>query len=276
MIGNHRTENVGRTRVARWLVGLIGAAAMLGLTGRLRAAPPTAPETIDRALARQAPAILNDLRQHGYKNVGVLKFRVKKGDGRVSDRVGLINQSLADRLEIALILANDWRHPLGIIHDAGRTAATLPGADHLKAEGRRILLKGKYPLAWGRTQVSPDAILTGVVLVSSDLRTMTVSVQAFDATENVLRPVTQFHASTDPPALIEIGESLLVRGGFDNDEFKQQPGRAFQPQAKNSLESPAAPVTLEAWYDGARIPLEFAGNQGNCPSPRRVRRSSSC
>src|SRR3954469_24886197 len=80
-------------------------------------------ETLDAALLREAPRVLGYLKGQGYKNVGVLKFRVKKGEQPLSDRVGTLNLNLAARLEIALVLATDIKAPLGIIHDASAVAA---------------------------------------------------------------------------------------------------------------------------------------------------------
>src|SRR4051794_28938548 len=134
-------------------------------------------ETLDAALLRQAPRVLGDLKAHGVQNVGVLKFRVKKGNEPVSDRVGTLNRDLATRLEIALVLAPDFRMPLGIIRDASAVAATIQRANHLNEPGRRALFQARYPLAWGSEQVTPDAFLTGVALLSADLRTVTVSIQ---------------------------------------------------------------------------------------------------
>ena len=48
-------------------------------------------DSLDRELLKQAPRVIRYLQDHGYKNVGVLKFRVKKGDELVSDRVGSLN-----------------------------------------------------------------------------------------------------------------------------------------------------------------------------------------
>ena len=76
-------------------------------------------ETLDHQLLRHAPGVFRYLKEHGYKSVGVLKFRVKIGDQPLSDHVGPLNLSLADRLETALILADDFREPIGIIHGAG-------------------------------------------------------------------------------------------------------------------------------------------------------------
>src|SRR5215475_1082632 len=95
-----------------WLPVCLGVvAALLGIRSAFSATTPP-PETIDRVLRKHAPAVLQDIRKHGYRNVGVLRFHVKKGDEPESDAVGLINQGLATRLELALILANDLRNPV--------------------------------------------------------------------------------------------------------------------------------------------------------------------
>ncbi len=80
------------------------------------------------------------LKEHGVRNVGVLKYRVKKGDQPVSARIGTLNLDLAARREIALVLATDIKAPLGIIHDASAVTARTPGANHLTEPGRRALI----------------------------------------------------------------------------------------------------------------------------------------
>ena len=240
------------------IVGII-LVALGTISGRAAGQTAAAPETIDRALAKHASQISLALRTHSYRNVGVLRFRVKKGDGPISDRVGLLNQSLADRLEIALILANDVRDPIGIIHDASAVAAEIPGANLLEPAGRRAFFQAKYPLAWGRSRVSADAFLTGVVLLPADKKTMTVSIEAFDARDNPVREVSRFTASTDLPALVEAGESMMVRGGFDNDEIRQ-PGRASQSRTEHPLNDPSAPVALDVYYDNVRVPVDLRQN----------------
>jgi hypothetical protein len=248
------------------MVGVVVSA--LGVfAGRAAGQTAGAPETIDRALAKHASEISRDLRAHSYRNVGVLKFRIKKGEGPVSDRVGILNRSLADRLEIALILTNDVRDPIGIIHDASTVAAEVPGANPLEPAGRHALFEAKYPLAWGRARVSADAFLTGVVLLPADLKTMTVSIEAFDTRENVLREVTRFSASTDLPALVEAGESMIVRGGGDDDEIRQS-GRASQAPTEHPLHDPSAPVALDVFYDGVRVPIDFRQDPPRVPEPQ--------
>ncbi|MEM8913998.1 MAG: hypothetical protein AAGC97_19735, partial [Planctomycetota bacterium] len=68
-------------------------------------APANAADDLERQLTDVAPAVLEQLRADGFQNVGVLKFRVKKGDAKPSDRVGTLNLHLAEKLELALILA---------------------------------------------------------------------------------------------------------------------------------------------------------------------------
>ena len=173
-------------------------------------------------MLKNAPKIIRYLKDHGYKNVGVLKFRVKKGDEPVSDHVGTLNLNLAARLEIALVLANDIKAPLGIIHDASAVAAKIPGANHLNEPGRQRLVPGRATRWPGAIeQVEPDAFLTGVAQVSPDLKTVTVSILAFGRDGGKLEKVADFTATTDPPTLTEAGESfVLTRGPFDGGQVK--------------------------------------------------------
>ena len=169
----HQHESTSRV----WLRKALGLALALALPS-----VATAGEDINRALHREAPAVLKHLRDHGCKTVGVLKFLVRQGEAPPRDNTGPLNLTLADRLEIALILANpaDEKQQVGIIHNASAVAARLPGANHLTREGRRVLFQGKYPLAWGRQEVAADAFITGLVELRPDLAEMTVTLQCFD------------------------------------------------------------------------------------------------
>ncbi len=231
-------------------------------------------ETIDVALLRQAPRVLGYLKEHGYRNVGVLKFRVQKGDEPVSDHVGTLNLDLAARLEVALVLTTDIKAPLGIIHDASAVAAKIPGANHLNEPGRRALLGARYPLAWGGEQVEPDAFLTGVAQVSPDLKTVTMSILAFGRDGGKLEKVADFTATTDPPMLTAAGESfVLTRGLFDEGQVKMTKVveialKVKAQQALNPIQSAEAPVALEVLYDGRPVPLEIRGGQALVREPQ--------
>jgi hypothetical protein len=211
------------------------------------------------------------------KNVGVLKFRVKKGNGPSSDTVGTLNMTLADRLELALILAqpSSGSDPLGIIASASTVAARLPSATHLTPQGRLKLFQGQYSLAWGTHPVKADAFITGLAKVSPDLRQMTVSLLAFTRNDNVLRVVTQFDAAVDPRLLTESGESFLVRGAFDAGQEEKAKDQAVTKakQVKDAettypLQDRESPVALEITYDGYRVPLQIRDGKARIPEPR--------
>src|SRR5207248_6660621 len=101
----------------------------------------------------RAKGLVKHCQQKGYKTVGVLKFLGAKEGGGLSDNLGTVNTLLARRLEVALVLANDPRNPIGVIDDASAVAAKTPGANHRTPEGRRILLAAPYKLAWGDPNV---------------------------------------------------------------------------------------------------------------------------
>ena len=247
------------------------------------AASPAADE-LEKGLLQQAPTILKTLKEKGYKNVGTLKFRVKNGDAPASDRAGSLNLRLADKLELALILKNDIRQPVGVVRRASTVAATIPGASHLSAEGRKKLFGKEYPLAWGDTKVTPDAFLTGVAAISTDMKTMTVGVMSFDAKTEEMTKVVTFDLKPDLEDLLEVGESFTVRGVFDQakimntteaDRKDQATTEAIQTSLTIKKETAAnnkptnsaqhtlspgnadAPISLEVRFDGRPMPLEF-------------------
>jgi hypothetical protein len=227
-------------------------------------------DTLSRELLERAPGVVEYVKAHGYRNVGVLKFLVKRGDEPISDRVGLLNLSLATRLEIALVLANSFPEPLGIIHDASAQASLLAGANHLTRPGRQALLRGRYSLAWGdpRDKVKADAFLTGEVVVSPDLRRLTVAILAFDDEGDLLDQIVRFEATADALTLAEAGESFLIRGGFDKGEAVNMSPLLGATQQTHPGQHADAPVELEIYYDKRRIPLDLRGGRAVIQEPR--------
>jgi hypothetical protein len=249
-------------------VVLVGLLLAWGAEARAAADEPA----LEAALRREAPRVLGYLKGHGYRTVGVLKFRVKKGTEPVSDRVGALNLDLAARLEVALVLANDVRAPLGVVRDASAVAATIPGANHLTAPGRQALFRGRYPLAWGNERVEPDAFLTGVAALSPDLKTVTVHLLAFGRDGGAVEKVGEFMARTDAPTLAAAGESFRTRGAFDAGEVATTEAVDAASKVKaarqaNPLADPAAPVGLEVVYDGRPVPVEFRGGRAFVREP---------
>lgn len=247
--------------------------------------------SLNKQLQEQAPEILKQLRDKGYKNVGVLKFRIKKGTEPVSDSVGTLNMFLADRLEVALILANsnEATKQIGILKRASSVAAKIPGASHVTAGGREKLFQAEYPLAWGGSSVKPDAFLTGIAQVSADLKQITVGVLVFDASGGALaKVVPPFDATMSPALLGEVGESFVVRGAFDSGktELKADPATKAVPtgdalaakvadvsakikskEAPHPLADPGCPVLLEVTYDGRPVSVEFRDGKAFIAEP---------
>lgn len=274
----------------RQLLMMFAAWFALGILANIA----TAADGLEKELLVQAPKLLKELKDSGYKNIGVLKFRVKIGDKPVTDRAGTLNYRLTEKLEMALILANKITDPVGIIHNANATAATIKGATHLTPEGRKLLFTKEYPLAWGTELVKPDLFLTGTAIVSKDLRKMDVKILFFVPEQPELAEVASFTVPVDLEQLLDSGESFTVRGVFDNAslamteserqdkatgeaiktsiETKSETETAKQPTASKihplSPENKDALVTLTVLYDNKPQKIEFRGGAAFLPEPQ--------
>lgn len=239
--------------------------------------------SLDRALRTAAPEVLRFAKDRGYANVGVLKFRIKKGAGKLTDNAGPLNLKLSEKLELALILVNDVRQPIGIVHDASSVAAGIVGANHLSEDGRKKLFSTQYPLAWGEAKVIPDAFFVGVAEFSADLSQMTVGIAAFDRRAEKLEPVLKFDCRSSVTNLVETGESFTVRGLFDGGTVETKPAKIEQETfakvttqaasvrestAKHPLVDPMSPVELEVRYDGQLIPFDFTAGEARLREPQ--------
>jgi hypothetical protein len=236
----------------RWARRTVGLTAFL-LAATLTAAdsaPSARPKaetlpTLDEALAAKAPEIIRYLRGRDCRNVAVLKFLVDKGDGVLRDSAGSLNLSLADRLEVALVLADPTEKELkdnkekkttemGIVtHASDALAASgMHDATHRTAKGRAVICmlgKGSFQRAWGATkkdrEVQPDVFLTGEARLTKDLRGVEVTIRAFGRADKGQKfaAVCSFTATTDVRTLAGTGVRYVATrgGGLDPEELKK-------------------------------------------------------
>ena len=258
---------------------LLVLTVMLSVVSETRAGP------LDQEMLKAAPTVLEFLKDKSVRNVGVLKFASAEGAGKPTD-VGEINRTVADRLEMALILKTAINNPIGVIRDATAAAAKIDGASHRSATGRAKLFAEKFPLAWGDEQVRPDAFLTGVVRIQKD-RSLIVSIFAYLPDEAKALAVTNFTALPDVASLMESGGSFTTRGLFDDGKVETDPEKLKTKQAavnKAALEAvlkvrdepaqhPAnkdvAPVvSVKIFYDGREQKVEFRDGDAWIAEPR--------
>jgi hypothetical protein len=176
-------------------------------------------DALDAAFLKAAPEILSTLKAAKADNVGVLKFRVQKGDAPVSDSVGELNMGLADRLEAALILALPEHDKFGIL---GRPSLTVLEEKNQAAglqddESRAAYFEGKYPLSWGnrkdqtkRGWVTPSAFIVGTAKLNKSLTEVTVTLQTFGPDgkpKDLGKPIT---VPTSRRTLVEAGYSYVL------------------------------------------------------------------
>ncbi len=222
----------------------------------------------------------------------MLKFLVKKGDAAASDNVGELNLSLANRLEVALVLSNPDEE-LGIIQQASKTVAkeNLVRASHLTKEGRKAFFTGEFELAWGPRKVAASAFVTGLVTISKDLKKTTIQFQVFDKESNNSDVLDEVVMETSPRILTEAGYSYLLTPEANKEVFataKKSKGNRFLPavlvdKAIDPLENVVAiarpttmtlnpfkdgPIILRVFYNGKLQPIE----KGVVPEPKETDR----
>jgi hypothetical protein len=173
-------------------------------------APLARADNLDTSLVKHTPEVMHYLREHHCKNVGILKFRVQKGKQPISFKVGPLNDNLAGRLETALCLANKEQSPIGIIHDADHVALVNKLPSYTHPAGKHALFAQKYRLAWESPPVSPDLFLTGFVTVPPDMKTATVTIEAFGPASTKPSKVVSFPVAVDRSLLVDLNESFQV------------------------------------------------------------------
>src|SRR5262245_59004531 len=179
--------------------------------GALFAPAAVRADNLDEQLSLESRKIMKDIKAQGYKNVGVLTFRVHTGKKELLN-AGVINSNMVLRVESALGLLNDEKNPVGIVHDAARVAgAKDKKSNFTTAAGREKLLTYQYPMAWGKTSVPVDAFYTGVIMLSKDWSQTYVRIEAFDKRNpKDLRKITDFQCKTDRSILVDFGKSFTL------------------------------------------------------------------
>ena len=205
--------------------------------------------TIDQALRQQAPKVLKYLEEQKFKNVGVLKFLAGRG-GSMRDDLGALNRTLADRLEVAVVLSmtDDDEDRVSILTRASDViaAAGNPALTHVTADGRDAFFPADHPLrfarAWGKAEpVAADAFLTGDAVVANDWRSVKLRIRIFDKKNpraELKTVVDWFTAASDPRTLTDCGVSYAHKKGAKDDE-DDTPKKELDNLAINS--SPSLP-----------------------------------
>jgi hypothetical protein len=185
-------------------------AGVLALGGLILSTVPARADGIDYKLPSEAQKVMKYLKKQGYHNVGMLKFRVKKGKKEVFN-LGPINSNMATRLENSLIAINDEAKPIGFLRDPGKViAGKKQRISYLTQDGRDKLFKLKYPLVWDKKLVEPDAFLTGEVSFTAKKHQTQVTVEVIDRTNRKLEKVLTFKVKTDRTILADMRENFAL------------------------------------------------------------------
>jgi hypothetical protein len=244
---------------------------------------------IDAEFQKAAPEILAALKAAKAENVGVLKFRVQKGE---SDSIGELNMGLADRLEAALLLALPESDKFAIL---GRPSLTVlqeknDAAGLKDAESRAAYFDGTYPLSWGNRSnkkewVKPSAFIVGTAKIDKALKEVTIKLESFGPDGEPKALYKPFTVPVTRRTLVEAGYSYVLtkaaapalfdgaRGGKAKTEgiaqFKQEDEEASikdlvvrndparpEPEKAPALSSLGdCPVKLKIFYNGEEVPV---------------------
>jgi hypothetical protein len=248
------------------------------------AAPAARADAIDRALVRNSTDIMAKVRGLKASTVAVLKFEVKFGDKVASFDAGPANTKLAQKLENLLILANDPRHKLFVVADAGEAAATAAAKAGSPFTWRTDAGRAMFcelpalPLAWDKSQaLRPDAFVTGTLELNADLTEAKVTLHGFTRSNPAdlvtlltvsgasgMEPAKPLH--TDRSVLALAGVAFAV-GAMPASSRKADDAAARQArdlfaagQAGNTERVFAAiaqqsPVRLEVLLNGQAVPV---------------------
>lgn len=246
-------------------------------------------ERLGQSLRSLANATIEYCQTNELKSVGVLKFGLFDSEGNATAKTGTINSLLADRMEVALVLANDARQPVTLIEDASAVAAEIENATHMSKEGRKLLLNAQYSAMWGDEKLKPDALVTAIGEISADFKSITLSLLVLDKKSEEIQPLGGDKViAINANLLAETGASFSTRGAFDGGHLKgpdqtttTRPSTALPPddlptesaaeilagKSTHPLADPQSPVTLQVLYDGVPVDFQFVKGKARIIEP---------
>jgi hypothetical protein len=219
---------------------------------------PSLDEQMEAAATRVLAFLANDKTLPEKPNVGVLKFLVRKGKGPASDNAGPLNARLAERLEVALVLALKTES-IRLLDNPGETLvkAKNKAANHLTEEGRRKFFNTRFKPAWGSDEtVAADAFLTGEVRFER-YDSALLLVQAFTAKDPRLVEVGRFPFRPSTEILSEAGVSFAVPRGISQSDLRKKFASIIQ-KPQEVLDK--SPIKLEVLYNGKPVVPDENGN----------------
>jgi len=169
----------------------IGVALATSWTAQAQAVKPS---NLDDAMTMSARKIADGVRKKTKNNaaVGVLNFQVQLDNKEPSLRVGAINASLAERVEVALLRGQleDDEEQVRVIRNASKTANDAhKGISYLTGEGRKALFGLKYSLWVESDSVAADLFVTGTAVIDFEKEVVTVKLVTFSAESEKFEPL---------------------------------------------------------------------------------------
>ena len=225
---------------------------------------------LDDEARRAAKKLLTHFHTAEYKNVGILKFEVRKGGdkGDISMNSGRMNELMATRLENALteaVAINKDHSPIGISRGASAQAARIDAkATFHTAEGRQALFANTYEMVWGDPS-KVDAFVTGCITVAADGSTLKIDYRIFGSDISSIDrsadlPMTRQYLADLGAAYVVSGKRLVVRAIGDSDldlplEVDARPNNPekVDPVPPVVIELPPAERNKKAWAEAASL-----------------------
>jgi len=273
--------------VTRLLLGLCIAIPLL-LTRTARA------DNLDVKLLDEVPRLLAKLDNKPGKNdnIGVLHFRIQRGKGAESFNTAPLSQSLAFRLENAILVRNpNPQDPYKVLRDSTAVAARhgirWSSARNQDAAVKKLFAQ-EYPVAWGKEMVKAHLFLTGLVKLDNELSSASVIIESLtwdDKTGKAHREVVhQFQVKADRSLLADLGETFLVKRGTPlaqrdavaiKDAHRRNLKRRGDPDPDPVSPTNAFGIQMQILYDGmAQEPVQDSSSPGEwrVPPPKKDQR----
>jgi hypothetical protein len=220
-------------------------------------------DKLDVGLLEKANDVLDKLYTAKVKNVGVLPFRVKKGDDKPSFSAAPLCTGITGRLENALIMSNSLvkDETIGILANVSSLASkNRIGAWFSNEAERKKLFDLSYPLAWGNLKAQPDALLTGEIVNDGDCTKTKVKIEAiYRKDPSKLVPLAKFEVDTDRSLMGDLGYNFSLVGRGTRDRRDRMVASLVRRRGPKEPLPEGVEVATPANVGGMSVSIQYNG-----------------
>jgi hypothetical protein len=246
--------------MVRSVCGLIALALLLSTSPR---SVKGEPDNIDVILLKNVPLLVQQLKEAGIRNFGVLPFRLKAHSDVERTAGALIQTNLAARTEQVIAYVRDVDDPVNVVFNMlGQARQQDPQAAYDSEDRIARILSFEYAFPVEEmAKTTLDGFVTGSIEVSEDWKQTTLHFEYYSAKSKMTGRSLPIVFPTDRKMLLQLGRGFsLTAAGWNARGLGVQSRNIFAKLAEDEQYQKSQGQSAGSADSAARVGTDIAGN----------------